>query len=85
MAILESEGISSRMPIACSVGLTYSYFQGHAKYLSAARKLSSRFFCILYKGCARHGFRDNAMRKIYSIIVLLVASVTLFAQSDVTK
>lgn len=30
-------------------------------------------------------FRDNAMRKIYSIIVLLVASVTLFAQSDVTK
>ena len=39
----------------------------------------------LYKSCARHEFRDNAMRKIFSIIVLLVASVTLFAQSDVTK
>ena len=29
--------------------------------------------------------RDNVMRKIFTIIVLLVASVTLFAQSDVTK
>ena len=47
--------------------------------------LDCKFTIEYVKSCARHEFRDNAMRKIFSIIVLLVASVTLFAQSDVTK
>ena len=36
------------MPIVVydSVGLTYSYTRGHAKYLQLARKLSSRFFFV---------------------------------------
>ena len=42
----DCEGISSRMPIACSVGLTYSYNQGHAKYLTLARKV--KFSLFLY-------------------------------------
>lgn len=47
----------------------------------------SLFLCLIIyiKVVPDTNFRDNAMRKIYSIIVLLVASMTLFAQSDVTK
>ena len=63
-----------------SVNFTYSYTRGHAKYLTLARKLSSRFFyCILYKSCARHVFRNVFMKRI---LLLLGVFLLIFSACD---